>query len=220
MFELSINSARFIIGLAAAAVCFCGYLLHRLLLWLVFGSGPGIVIVEPVFAFLAMAALTAALMFVLLKVLSRPSDVRMIWGFFGGLTVVCIALYVWTLKPYYRVHADRLEITSWMSERTLYFDSINTVVIDSGVQRRRYYALSLVLNSGEKTYSLMKPAHLTLVLAHMPKDINCRTNKTPEDRRTVLRELSRAFTAAVDEKGLVLPSQCLAALRLTPRQLQ
>lgn len=92
--------------------------------------------------------------------------------------VLCLALYVWSLKPHFLVYPDRLEISSFTSDKTLDFSSIQQVTIISRQRKgMRFYSLKFTSHNNENTYVSMPPSSLTTVLAHLPVDIDCQTGK-------------------------------------------
>lgn len=215
-----VSAFPYVILVGAAALLLCGYGLHMLLLILFQNSGPGIFVENPLASALATIALLSALIlggvFILVTLVDSGPATRRVRIAFGSLILLCVAFYAWSLRPHYRVHTDRLDIVSWLSSRSLHFAAVDDVLITSSLsaRNRRSYRLRLTL-ADDKSVSLpMTSSGLTLVLAKLPQDMDCRTDKTPENRPGVQRELGQAFSEGMDVKGLTLPSACLAALSL------
>lgn len=215
-----VTAFPFVVLLSGAVLFIGGYGLHWLLSPLLHANGPGIFTENPIASALATCALASALglggCLALVIFLDASPTTRGARLFLGSLLFLCVLLYAWSLRPHYRVHPDRLEIVSWRSSWSMPFAGVDDALITSSLSKynRRSYHLRL-MSGGRQIESLsITPPGLTAVLAQLPKDINCRTDREPENRPDLQRELGQAFAEGANERGLQLPPACLAALSL------
>ncbi|MCU5784060.1 hypothetical protein MA04_03360 [Alcanivorax balearicus MACL04] len=215
-----VTTLPFVALLSGAVLLIGGYGLHWLLSPSLHVSGPGIVVENPIAAALATCALLGALVLAgclaLIILLDASPTTRGARVLLGSLLCLCVLLYAWSLRPHYRVHADRLDIVSWRSSRSLPLASIDGALITSSLSKynRRSYRLRFMSEGREIESLSIRPSGLTIVLAQLPQNIDCRTDREPENRSDLQQELGQAFAEGRGEKGLQLPPACLAALSL------
>ena len=222
-----ITGARFIIFLAIALILAVGFGLHHLLFQLIHKSDSGILLHDSGTPSMATAALLMALTFGLPLALNafltpptstfRKKNPGTYWRqqiVMASLVGLFLALYAWCLRPHILVYPDRLEKTSFTSNKTLDFASIKQVIIISSLNKgSRFYRLKFMQQDNKNIYVSLSPSSIATVLVHLPKDIACQTANTPENR-SLVKPLREAFTKAQEVKGRQIPAACLAAISL------